>query len=215
MEDIGAGDRERVRIVVPRLASLEAVVARIVPGAAELALLAAPPLPLRFVHKRRATILPIAGDDRIDGTLLAVPGPTGAVRDDVLHFLRTVMPFAAARRPQRREDVRIDLVRPAAMVPDRLQRGWLNGFTRNVSAGGILVAGAEALGAGDRLRLRFELESEDDLFDVVARVVRVDDAWGLRGLRLEQIDPRERERLVRYVFTAQRLALQRLRHGAA
>ena len=168
---------------------------------------ATPDVPLRFLHRRKAAIVPLTGDDRIDGTLLAVPGPHGRVRDDLLHFLKAVVPLAPPRAPQRRDEVRIDLVRPVALIPDGFKVGWLNGFTRNVSAGGVLVAGADALEAGDRLRLRFELDTEDDLLDLLARVVRADDAWGLRGLRLEGIADRERERIVKFVFARQRRAL--------
>jgi hypothetical protein len=215
MIGLSRGHEERVRVLVPRLASVDAVVARVVTGAAELALVGRPEIPLRFLHRRKATIVPLAGDRRVDGTLLAVPGPHGKVRDDLLHFLQAVVPLAPPRREaQRRDDHRIDLVRPVAMIPEGFEVGWLNGFTRNVSAGGVLVAGAEALEAGDKLRLRFELDSEDDLIDLLARVVRADDTWGLRGLRLEQIDERERERIVRYVFARQRHALAELRARA-
>jgi hypothetical protein len=211
------GREERVRVLVPRVATLDATVVRAVTGAAELALTASPDVPLRFLHRRRATIVPLpAADDRVDGTLFAVPGPDGHVREDLLHFLQAVVPLAPPRNdPQRRDDTRIDLVRPVAMIPEGFKVGWLNGFTRNVSAGGVLVAGADALEAGDRLRLRFELDSEEDLIDLLARVVRADDTWGLRGLRLEQLSERERERIVRFVFARQRRALAELRSRSA
>jgi hypothetical protein len=209
------GQEERVRVLVPRVATLEATVVRAVTGAAELALTATPDVPLRFLHRRKAAIVPLTGDNRIDGTLLAVPGAHGRVRDDLLHFLKAVVPLAPPRAPQRRDEVRIDLVRPVALIPDGFKVGWLNGFTRNVSAGGVLIAGADALEAGDRLRLRFELENEDDLIDLLARVVRADDAWGLRGLRLERLTDRERERIVKFVFARQRRALAQLRSRTA
>jgi len=209
------GQEERVRVLVPRVATLEATVVRAVTGAAELALTATPDVPLRFLHRRKATIVPLTGDDRIDGRLLAVPGPHGRVRDDLLHFLKAVVPLAPPRAPQRRDEIRIDLVRPVALIPDGFKVGWLNGFTRNVSAGGVLIAGADALEAGDRLRLRFELDDEDDLIDLLARVVRADDTWGLRGLRLERLTDRERERIVRFVFARQRRALAELRSRTA
>jgi hypothetical protein len=204
------GAEERVRVLVPRVATLEAVVVVAVSGAAELALAAPPAMPVRFLHRRQATIVSPAGDERVDGTLLAVPGAHGRVREDVVHFLQQVVPLAP-RHVQRRDHARVDVVRPVAMVPDGFRVGWLNGFTRNVSAGGVLVTGAEALGRGDRLRLRFELETEDDLIDLFARVVRADDPLGLRGLRLEELDERVRERLVRFVFERQRRALAQLR----
>jgi hypothetical protein len=211
------GREERVRVLVPRVATLDATVIRAVTGAAELALTASSDVPLRFLHRRRATIVPLpAADDRVDGTLFAVPGPDGRVRADLLHFLQAAVPLAPPRNdPQRRDEARIDLVRPVAMIPEGFKVGWLNGFTRNVSAGGVLVAGADALEAGDRLRLRFELDSEEDLIDLLARVVRADDTWGLRGLRLEQLSERERERIVRFVFARQRRALAELRARSA
>ena len=209
------GQEERVRVLVPRVATLDATVVRAVTGAAELALTATPDVPLRFLHRRKATIVPLTGEGRIDGRLLAVLGPHGRVREDLLHFLKAVVPLAPARAPQRRDEVRIDLVRPVALIPDGLKVGWLNGFTRNVSAGGVLIAGADALEAGDRLRLRFELDDEDDLIDLLARVVRADDTWGLRGLRLERLTDRERERIVKFVFARQRRALAELRSRTA
>jgi hypothetical protein len=209
------GQEERVRVLVPQVATLEATVVRAVTGAAELALTATPDVPLRFLHRRKATIVSLTGENRIDGRLLAVPGPHGRVRDDLLHFLKAVVPLAPPRAPQRRDEIRIDLVRPVALIPDGFKVGWLNGFTRNVSAGGVLIAGADALEAGDRLRVRFELDDEDDLIDLLARVVRADDTWGLRGLRLERLTDRERERIVKFVFARQRRALAELRSRTA
>jgi hypothetical protein len=211
MSAVPNGPQEHVRVLVPRVATVEAVVLRAVSGAAELALVERPAVPVRFLHRRRATIVPLSGDRRADGTLLAVPGRRGRVRDDLLHFLPAAVPLAPRREQQRRDAVRVDLVRPVAMVPDGFRAGWLNGFTRNVSAGGVLVTGADALEAGARLRLRLELDSEEELLDVLARVVRADDTWGLRGLRLEDVSPRERERIVRFVFERQRRALAELR----
>lgn len=205
-----------MRVIVPSVATLEAVVVRAVEGAAELAVVdtrVGPPA--RFLHRRKATIVTPAGDGRMDGTLLAVPGTGGRVREDLLHFLQAVVPLAPRAKPQRRDAARIDLVRPVAMIPDGFKVGWLNGYTRNVSAGGVLVAGADALHEGDKLRLRFELDDEDDLVDLLARVVRADDAWGLRGLRLEGVSDAERERIVRFVFARQRYALAMLRSRTA
>jgi c-di-GMP-binding flagellar brake protein YcgR len=210
------GQEERVRVLVPHVATLQAVVVRAVSGAAELAVVDADAIvPARFLHRRKATIVPVSGDGRVDGTLFAIATTGGQVREDLLHFLQSAVPLAPARPEQRREDARIDLVRPVAMIPDGFKVGWLNGFTRNVSAGGVLVAGADALDQGDRLRLRFELDSEDDLIDLLARVVRADDDWGLRGLRLERMTDVERERIVRFVFARQRRVLAELRERSA
>jgi hypothetical protein len=210
------GHDERVRVIVPSVATLEAVVVRAVEGAAELAVTdTRSGVPARFLHRRRATIVPLSGDSRVDGTLLAVPGDAGHVRADLLHFLQAAVPLAPRAESQRRGTARIDLVRPVAMIPEGFKVGWLNGYTRNVSAGGVLVAGADALAEGDKLRVRFELDDEDDLVDLLARVVRADDSWGLRGLRLEGVSDAERERIVKFVFARQRYALAMLRSRTA
>jgi hypothetical protein len=212
---------ERVRIIVPRVAAVDAVVVRVVTGAAELALISSPAVPVRFLHRKRAAVVPLSGDDtRVDGTLLAIPGRGGRVRDDLLHFLEDVVPFGRPRparpaTPQRREFARVTLVRPVAMVPAGFRVGWLNGFTRDLSAGGVLVTGAQALEAGDRLRLRFELDAEDDLLDTPARVVRADEDWGLRALRLEGLDERTRDRMAKFVLQRQQRALAELRARAS
>lgn len=208
---------ERVRILVPRLASIDARVTRAVPGAVELTLATRPHVPIRFLHRRSAALAPGNGRaDRLWGTLLAVPDARGAIRDDLVQFLHDAAPAAtvpgavgAPPAPQRRAHARVDVVRPVAIIPDGFTVGWLNGTTRNVSAGGLLVAGADALEHGDRLRVRIELDREDDLLDLLARVARAEDRYGLRGLRLEGVGAAERERIVRYVFARQREALSR------
>jgi hypothetical protein len=209
------GHEERVRIFVPRVATVDATVVRVVTGAAELLLEDRPAVPLRFLHRRRAFVASADGAERLDGTLLAVPGPNGRVREDLLHFLQDVVPIAPVPAPQRRQFARVDLIRPVTIVPAGFQVGWLNGSTRNVSAGGVLVAGADMLRHGDRLRLRMELDGgEEDLLDLLARVVRADPDLGLRGLRLEHVDERLRDRLARFVLENQRRALAQLRARA-
>jgi hypothetical protein len=209
------GHDERVRIFVPRVATVDATVVRAVTGAAELLLDDRPAVPVRFLHRRRAFVASSDGAERLDGTLLAVPGPNGRVRDDLLHFLQDVVPLAPVPPAQRREFARVDVIRPVTIVPAGFQVGWLNGSTRNLSAGGVLVAGADMLRHGDRLRLRMGLDGdEDDLLDLLARVVRADADRGLRGLRLEHVDQRLRDRLARFVLEKQRRALAELRARA-
>lgn len=104
----------------------------------------------------------------------------------------------------KRRAVRIQVVRPAALIPDGFRSGWLNGTVRDVSVGGLLVSGAERMRAGERLRVRFELAHEDDWIDIHGRIVRDRDPWGLRGVRIDRIGAAERERLVRFIFATQR-----------
>lgn len=109
----------------------------------------------------------------------------------------------------KRRGVRVPLIRPAAIIPEQFTHGWLNGATRNVSISGLLLSGAERLRTGEKLRVRFELDHEDDVVDLVGKVVRDDDPWGLRGVHIAQAGARERERLIRFIYESQRRELAR------
>jgi hypothetical protein len=92
-----AADLERVRLFVDRIGAVEAVVARLVPGAAELVFTSAPPAPARLMHRRTGRTEGV-GDDPpaiTTGTILAVAGPSGQVREDIVHFLFTDVVDAA------------------------------------------------------------------------------------------------------------------------
>src|SRR5205807_1610621 len=77
-----------VRLLVARL-ELDALVARVVPGAVELAFVRRPWHPVSWFHRRDATVVAVgdAAARPVAGTLLAVPTAGGGLRDDVLHFL--------------------------------------------------------------------------------------------------------------------------------
>lgn len=200
---------ERVVVHVPRMAPFEAVVARVVEGGAELALTSAPGVPLRFLHHRAATVAPPNGDETLAGTLLGVAGRHGRLREDVLHFIHAREAVPAA--DQRRAFARVETIRPVTMVPARFKVGWLDGATRNLSAGGALVTGAARLAEGERLRLVMELDPAAGVeLDLQAKVVRSDED-GLAGLRLERLGAADREQLVRWVTARQREALAELR----
>jgi hypothetical protein len=216
MSLLRSGQAERVRVVVPSVTTLEAYVVRVVPGAAELCLVEGSSVPLRFVHRRPAAVTSHEGGEELRGMLLAVPDAAGRLRDDLVHFLQAVVPLRqpAPSPSQRRDFARVELDRPITMIPEGFQVGWLNGHIHNLSAGGLLVAGAGRLDLGRRMRLRFELADDEDLLDLSARIVRADDDWGLRGLRLERLDERTRDQLARFVHERQRRALAELRARA-
>ncbi len=109
----------------------------------------------------------------------------------------------------KRRGVRVQLIRPVAIVPENFKVGWLNGSLRNVSIGGMLVSGAEQMQVGDGLRVRFELDHEDDVVDLRGRIVRDDAPFGMRGVKIERADDRDRERLIRYIYESQRRAVAR------
>ena len=60
----------------------------------------------------------------------------------------------------KRRGVRVQLIRPVAIVPENFKVGWLNGSLRNVSIGGMPVSGAEQMQVGDGLRVRFRYTSQ-------------------------------------------------------
>lgn len=201
-----AAVEERVVVHVAKLAAFEALVTRVVDGGAELALAGSPGVPVRFLHHRAATLSPPQRDEALDGTLLAVAGRHGRVREDVVHFVHGPVNTTVE---QRRTFVRVETILPVTMVPVRFSRGWLEGATANISAGGALVSGAAGLSEGERLRLLIDLAREAPV-DLRAKVIRADPS-GLAGLRLEQLDAGQRERLVRWITRYQRAALAELR----
>ena len=159
----------------------------------------APPRPIREseedrIGERAAVPLSLLDEDRAEEL---------AEEPHHLQYVRDHLPGS------KRRGVRVQLIRPVAIVPETFKVGWLNGATRNISVGGILVSGAEQLRAGEGLRLRFELDHEDDVIDLRGRVVRDDDPWGLRGVRIESAGERERERLIRFIYESQRRQLAR------
>ena len=197
-------DAPRVRVHVRSGPVLEALLVRAVEGAAELVLVGGPAAAPRFLHRSAATIVQEDDGRRVDVTLLAVERD-GAVSDDVLQ--------AVWLPAQRREHARITVVRPVTLVPDGLQRGWLRGRTRDLSAGGALVSGAPQLQPGHRLRLLLDLADQQDVqVDVPATVVRAD-SDGLRALDFGPLRPGEQDRIARWVRRREIEALRRLRQA--
>lgn len=215
---------ERVRLIVPGIGDIPARVVRAVPGAAEVFLGAsgdpATPVPPRFLHGRPCHVAPPAHDatDRIEGRLVAVQTWDGSLHPALVHVVFTPARPAPSpatpppRRPggvQRRAFHRAPVTAPVTLVPERFRVGWLDGRTRDLSAGGALVTGAERLREGDRLRVLLELGPEE-LLDTGGRIVRID-GDGLAGLRMDRLGAADRDRLVRYVTLRQREALAALR----
>ncbi len=199
-------DAARVRVLVHGGPALDALVSRSVDGAAELVLVGGPALAPRFLHRSAATL--VQDDVRLEATLLAVADERGArVRDDVLHAVW----LGEQDGIQRREHARITVVRPVTVVPDGLERGWLRGRTRDVSAGGALISGVPQLQPGHRLRLLLDLaDQEDTQLDVQATVVRAGED-GLRALDFGSLRPGDRDRIARWVRRREIEALRRLR----
>jgi PilZ domain-containing protein len=114
---------------------------------------------------------------------------------------------------QRREFVRVD-----AMVRVTYQPIGANGWTAetttiNVSGGGFMVSGREALLIDEVMDFTVDLDGdtpEAGPLEITGRVVRETD--GGLGVLIERIDEQERERLIRWVFARERLGRQILGH---
>jgi hypothetical protein len=106
---------------------------------------------------------------------------------------------------QRREHVRAGAVRAVTLSTDD---GDVDTVTIDVSAGGMLLADAPGLEAGDRANFALDLGSGRPPVAGVAHVVRVTDQ-GFRAVQIERVEARAQELLVHYVFERQREALRR------
>jgi c-di-GMP-binding flagellar brake protein YcgR len=110
---------------------------------------------------------------------------------------------------QRREFVRVD-----AMVRVTYQplgpTGWTaETTTLNVSGGGFMISGREGLRIDEVMPFTLELDGETSdagELQFLGRVVR--ETNGGLGVRIENIDENERERMIRWVFARERLNRQ-------
>jgi c-di-GMP-binding flagellar brake protein YcgR len=110
---------------------------------------------------------------------------------------------------QRREFVRVDAMIRVSYQPIG-PSGWTaETTTLNVSGGGFMISGREGLRIDEVMPFTIELDGDSrDAGDLtmLGRVVR--ETNGGLGVRIENIDERERERLIRWVFGRERINRQ-------
>lgn len=164
--------------------------------------------------KPAAGVLELSRDG---GGLIRLPARLGLVDGSLLLQAGHAGPPARTARPdagQRRGNVRGELhlpIRAAALDArgeELLQGQVFQGHTLDVSAGGARIDLPDLtrpLGAGVRLYLEIELP-EEELAPVVVTVVQ-HEAGSWAQVRFDDIAPRDRERLVRLVFEAERRLL--------
>jgi c-di-GMP-binding flagellar brake protein YcgR len=103
---------------------------------------------------------------------------------------------------QRRQFVRV--VAPRQVVLAVLGEGTIDrAYSLDVSGGGMLLSGPESLKVGDRIRFRLQLDSGTPAIKGRGRVVRCA-GEAQRGISFEEIDPVDRDRLIRFIFQRQR-----------
>jgi c-di-GMP-binding flagellar brake protein YcgR len=118
---------------------------------------------------------------------------------------------ADMERIQRREWARVSCVVPIRVAPVEepdVQAGQT--MTLNLSGGGVLINDPWRLPLGIDARIEIEIEPTQPPVRALARVVR-DAGPERKGLRFEDIDPQDTERLMRYVRERERVELRMAR----
>jgi len=162
-----------------------------------------------------------AGDelsqDVVEPLLLEYVSPRGLVRfhGQAVVRERDLVRFDVSAAPevtQRREFVRIPSAQKVEVAGDRgggAGGSNLNTHAIDISGGGMLLSGADALGLGSRVRFSLNLGPGTDPVEGSAQVVRAGDE-GKRALVFDQISKTDRQRLIHFVFERQREALAKV-----
>jgi c-di-GMP-binding flagellar brake protein YcgR len=115
---------------------------------------------------------------------------------------------------QRREFVRVDAMLPVTYRPIGVTGWTAETTTINVSGGGFMISGREALRLDQIMEFTVTLDGEGKEagpLDVVGQVAR--EMPGGLGISITQIDERERERLIRWVFARERQGMLIVKGG--
>lgn len=124
---------------------------------------------------------------------------------------RDLVRFEVSAQPdviQRREFVRVPSLQTVAVGDDETG-DWIDTRAIDLSGGGMLLSGADALELDSIVRFSLDLGRGVGEIQGRARVVRADEQ-GRRALVFEQISQEDRQRLIHFVFTRQREALAKL-----
>lgn len=154
--------------------------------------------------------------------VIEYPAPRGLVRLEgrgtvATHDLVRFHHEGAVDIVQRRDFVRVRVVRPLALAPvgeDGMPGEWVDALTVNVSGNGLLATGRtgiDSLAVGDEVAFRLT-PNEGEQIAGRGRVARIGDD-GQRGIAIEELDRDARRQLVRFVFEQERIARQRTRDG--
>ncbi|MGB2710044.1 MAG: PilZ domain-containing protein [Conexibacter sp.] len=198
--------RQDVVLVLPNLARYGARVTRVTPEEVVLVLMLDARDPLH-----PGDVAPMS---------IEYPGPRGLVclegRGTVAtHDLVRFHLEGAVDVVQRRDFVRVQVVRPLALAPiqpDGSVGEWVESLTVNVSGNGLLAAGPETLSVDDEVCFRIDVGGGEPAIEGRGRVVRLADAGG-RAIGIEELGREARQRLIRFVFERERIARQRTRDG--
>jgi hypothetical protein len=106
---------------------------------------------------------------------------------------------------QRREFVRVDAAQPVVLISDE-DDSVLGGHAIEVSGGGMLLTGPDALSLDATFRFTLNLGDGLDPIKGRGRIVRVEGS-GRRALMYDEISQGDRQRLIHFIFERQRTAL--------
>lgn len=156
---------------------------------------------------------PPADDEPVESAELRYTSVRGVVRlhGEAVFEDRSLIRFhpdGEAEVSQRRSFVRVTAPRPVTLSVDDADDQAVHAV--DLSGGGMLLVGADALASQQTVRFRITLDAEYGAIEGVGRVIRVSDD-GKRALVFEQIDEDDRQRLIRFVFQCMRTARARTR----
>ncbi len=147
---------------------------------------------------------------QLDGVVIEFLGAQGRVRltggaivenpsePDVLRIDRP----RSVEVLQEREYVRIKIARPA-LVYSAHSSMPIQSYTVDISGGGFLLAGSDALHKGDEVEFQLTLVPGTLVIGGKGRVVRLD-PQGHRAVAFESINEVDRRRMIRFIFDCQR-----------
>ena len=117
-------------------------------------------------------------------------------------------PEGEVERRQRRSYARVETTQPVTLVLADGSAPAIGTYTVNISGSGVLLAGPGNLREGQRVELALKLD-DDGEGPVVARGrVSRTTVEGYRGVHIDEISDKHRDRLVRFVFKRERVARQ-------
>ena len=176
-------------------------------------------LPVRTFERGQEVVLVVLVDveeheksDRLPSADLEYTSVRGVVRlhGDAVFEDRSLVRFRAhgdAEVMQRRSFVRVTTPQAVTLAADD---GSHRVHTVDLSGGGMLLAGADELEPEQTVRFTMALGDGHPPVEGEARVVRIRED-GKRALVFHQVDERDRQRLIRFVFECMRTARARTR----
>ncbi len=198
--------RQDVVLVLPNLDRYGARVTRVTPAEVVLVLM----LDARG-RLQQGAVAPMSIEYPGPRGLVCLEGRGTVATDDLVRFHLD----GAVDVVQRRDFVRVQVVRPLALAPiqpDGSVGDWVESLTVNVSGNGVLAAGPDTLEIGDEVCFRIDVGGGEPSIEGRGRVARKADDGG-RALAIEELAREQRQRLVRFIFERERIARQRTRDG--